>query len=120
MRTTEDHLRVCRIDRGLLQREAAALLNVKLSTYQSWEQGREPGVRFWPSITAWLGYYPAPKPVTLAERLLAYRRLHGMTQEELAERLGVNAGTVRRWEQGGEVRKKWIRSSLATLIGGSV
>jgi len=37
---------------------------------------------------------------TLAEILKDWRRLHFMSQTELAEKLGVTWGTVQRWEAG--------------------
>ncbi len=37
---------------------------------------------------------------TLAEVLKDWRRLHFMSQTELAEKLGVTWGTVQRWEAG--------------------
>ena len=113
------HLRAERRNRDLYQRDVAMALRVKLPTYQAWEGGAEPTVRFWPAIVEWLGFYPEPDPFTFAERLVAYRRSQGLTQTTLAKQLGVDPGSVRRWEQGGKVRKTRDRESLGRhgLIG---
>lgn len=47
-----------------------------------------------------LGYNPLPEPKTLAERLVQHRRVLGMSQTELASKLGVDPGTLARWERG--------------------
>jgi transcriptional regulator with XRE-family HTH domain len=116
LKTVCDHLRKERLDRGLLQREVAEALSVRLPTYQAWEQGHEPTVRHWPAIIAWLGYYPFPEPVTPAEKLVAYRREHGLSQAELAEKLGVDGGSITRWERDGVVQKMRDRRAVAELL----
>jgi transcriptional regulator with XRE-family HTH domain len=117
LRTVGDYLRKQRLDRGLLQREVAEALAVRLPTYQAWEHGHEPTVRHWPAIIAWLGYYPCPEPITLAEKLVAYRRRHGLSQAELAAKLGVDGGSITRWERGGKVRKLRDRRVVAVRLG---
>jgi len=37
--------------------------------------------------------------MNLGEKLRAYRKLNGITQEELARRLGVDPTTLARWEK---------------------
>ena len=36
----------------------------------------------------------------LAENIRGYRKSLGITQEQLAERLGITLGTVSKWERG--------------------
>ena len=40
----------------------------------------------------------------LAEQIRAYRQEKGMTQERLAEAVGVTVGAVSKWETGGSLR----------------
>lgn len=42
----------------------------------------------------------ADKRTTIAENLVSYRREKGMSQEELAERLGISRQAVSKWERG--------------------
>jgi transcriptional regulator with XRE-family HTH domain len=48
-------------------------------------------------------------PDGLAERIRAYRLVHGMTQRELADQLGVTQQSVARWEQGSPPRRYLLR-----------
>ncbi len=45
----------------------------------------------------------------LAGRIRAYRRKNGLTQRDLADRLGVTQQSVARWEQGSPPRRYMLR-----------
>lgn len=67
----------------------------------NWEAGRtEPRITKMPAVLKFLDSDPLPAAVTLAENLVNRRRMHGITQEGLARRLGVDPGTLARWERG--------------------
>lgn len=103
MTTIGDHLRVRRLDLGLIQSEAAERIGVTACTIWNWESGRcEPDIRMWAGVIRFLGCYPF-QTETVAEQLIAYRRQRGLAQEELATQLGVDPTTLGRWERGGEV-----------------
>jgi transcriptional regulator with XRE-family HTH domain len=53
-----------------------------------------------PRIIEFLGFDPEPQPDTLGQRLAYARRRLGLTQEGLAEKLEVDAGTILRWKKG--------------------
>lgn len=94
-----EHLRARRLALGLRQRGAAEAMGVRPGTYANWEQGRdEPRTQSFPAIIRFLGYDPSPEAQSLAERIRVARQREGISQRELAERLGVAASTVKAWE----------------------
>jgi transcriptional regulator with XRE-family HTH domain len=99
--TLGEHLRKRRIEQGLIQKEVAKQLGVNTWTYILWEQDRStPTIRYYPSIFAFLGYDPFPAPRTLSEQIATKRRRLGLSFREVADLLGVDEGTVSRWESG--------------------
>lgn len=117
MKTVGHHIRKKRLDDGLYQREAAELIGVSAAVVELWEiRGYEPDPRSWPGVIASLGYDPNPKPSTPAERIKTARRLLGLTQKELANRLLADAGAITRWEAGGEIRKYVHRSAVREMF----
>jgi DNA-binding XRE family transcriptional regulator len=60
--------------------------------------------RFLPAVIRFLGYDPTPAPVSLPDRIRAARRRQGISQRELARRLGLDPATVWAWEAGAVVR----------------
>ena len=70
-------------------------------------------MKHWPRIIALLGYDPTPKPTTLGQQLLAYRRQHGFNRETLAATIGVDEATLWRWET--DARKPTRKEHLEAL-----
>ena len=122
--TLAQHLKKRRLDLGLRQRDVQALFKLDKETYATWEKGRcQPSMRHWPGIIAFLGYDPTLKPVTLGERLRAYRRRHGMSRKALAAKMEVNEATLWRWESGERVPsiekgRRRLKFSRVALISG--
>ena len=56
----------------------------------------------------------------LAENIRTYRRSLGLTQEQLAERLGITLGTVSKWERGSSEPDLSYVMDLAELFHVSV
>jgi transcriptional regulator with XRE-family HTH domain len=52
-----------------------------------------------PAIIQLLGYNPLPAARTLGERLIRHRTSLGLSQEASAKLLGVDPGTLARWER---------------------
>src|SRR5688500_3409347 len=48
--------------------------------------------------------------------LAARRKIVGLSQEALAEQLGIDVSTVRRWEYGERQPQPWQRPNLATAL----
>lgn len=93
------------MDRGLWQEHLAAELGVSVSTICNWE-GNHTSVatRFLPKVVAFLGYDPRKQSGQLGDRIRMQRERQGLSQEALAEKLGLNVSTVVAWERG-RVRK---------------
>jgi transcriptional regulator with XRE-family HTH domain len=87
------------MDLGLRREEVAKRLGVIPMTVRLWENGKvRPGIRKMARVIDFLGFDPTPPEASLPARLHAYRRLEGLTQRELAARLGVPRHVASRWE----------------------
>jgi transcriptional regulator with XRE-family HTH domain len=103
LKTLGDHLRKRRFDLGLLQGEVADRLGADNSTINAWELNyHEPSLHRFPAIKDFLGYDPdeLPEDAPLGLRIAARRRAIGLSQKALADCLGIDEGTVGRWERG--------------------
>ena len=118
--TIGDHIRRRRLDMGLFQKDLAVAIGVDTTTIYNWENRRTmPPLRFLPRIAHFLGYVPTPSmPSTLGEKVLQYRYLKGISQKDLAKRIGIDPTTLSRLERNrgrcfGSVLRK-----VATFLGG--
>ncbi|MCW5982726.1 MAG: recombinase family protein [Bryobacteraceae bacterium] len=99
--TVGDHLRRRRLSLKVLQRDVAERLGVTESSIWNWEAGQsEPDLRYMAAVIEFLGYNPLPEGKTLAEKLVRYRTSLGMSQKEAAQEIGVDPGTLAKWERG--------------------
>jgi transcriptional regulator with XRE-family HTH domain len=113
-----DHIRKRRLDLGLRQKDLARLLKANVNTVTNWEVGRStPALRHVPGIIRFLGYVPFSGGDTLPERLVAYRRIHGLSQKRLAAQLGVDPSTLARWENGTGYPNETNRRRIAGISG---
>ncbi len=53
-----------------------------------------------PAIIPCLGYNPLPEARSMAEQLVRHRTTLGLSQKEAAREIGVDQGTLARWERG--------------------
>jgi transcriptional regulator with XRE-family HTH domain len=97
-----EHLRKKRLDISLSQADVAKRLRVNEASVWNWENNRScPSIRLIPRVIDFLGYVPDDsKPESLGQRIIAFRRLRGLTRKELARRLGVDPTTLAKWERG--------------------
>ena len=115
--TLGEHLRKRRHKLGLFQKDVALRLGVNQWTYITWElETRQPSVRYMPAILSFLGYDPFPEPVTLGERIVAARCALGLPRKRLAQRIGVDEGTLMRWETGEWTPTRLTRPKLDAFL----
>jgi DNA-binding XRE family transcriptional regulator len=100
---------------ALSQPEAGTLIGVSAFTVLNWETGKsEPRFKDIPAILQFLEYDPFPKPITLAEHLLAIRRHRGWSIATAAKRVGLDPATWAAWEGGKAIRHEQHRQILRT------
>jgi DNA-binding transcriptional regulator YiaG len=113
-----EHLRNRRLSMGLTQPQAATWLGVLREVYERWERDeRQPVVSAWPSLLAFLGYYPDQPDTGTADLVLMARRVTGLDQKALAQRLGVIHQRLRRWERGNAQPSSEERQRLKVIAG---
>jgi transcriptional regulator with XRE-family HTH domain len=113
MKTRGDHIRKRRLDQGLLQREVGDLIGVDKTTIYNWENGRiEPDIRYLPKIIEFLGYVPFECPDDVFGRLSYFRRIKGLTIDELGALMGRDPKQLSDWLRG---KKKPFRGSLESI-----
>jgi len=98
--TIGEHIKRERQIRGLRQIDVAEALNLNPHTVTNWE--RRGAIRYpsyYPVLIEWLGYDPFPKPASPGEHLLHSRLRMGLTSREMAERWGIDQGTLLRLEK---------------------
>jgi transcriptional regulator with XRE-family HTH domain len=101
------------MDLHLLQKDVAKRIGVDESTITNWEKQRTvPEIRYMPDIIKFLGYDPLPKPRDLKEEIVLSRVRQGLSQDELAKRLGIDPTTLASWETG---RHRPSRKSLELM-----
>lgn len=101
LNTLGDHIRKKRLDLGLLQKEVALRIGRSEASVYNWENNRtSPALFCIQKIIKFLGYVPYhSKPKTIGEKLIAYRRINGISRKQFAHQLGVDPSTLARWEK---------------------
>jgi transcriptional regulator with XRE-family HTH domain len=119
VRTLGDHLRKRRLDLGLWQRTVAEQLGVREETVVLWENGlARPLARHYCRIVRFLGYDPEPGDQSLAGRLRTIRRRLGLSQADFAAKVGLDEGSVCRWESGSRQPSRWMATRLEAMLAG--
>lgn len=117
LNTLGDHIRRRRLDLGLMQRTVAGQLGVREETVGLWENGlARPLPRHYGTIVTFLGYDPEPGDHTVARRLRAVRRRLGLSQADFAAKVGLDEGSVCRWESGRRRPSRWMANRVAVIL----
>lgn len=56
----------------------------------------------------------------IGQRIALYRKKHNLTQQQLANELGISLGTVKKYEEGQRIPRDEIKVKLAKRLGTSV
>jgi len=103
----------------LTQEQVAERLQTLVYNLENWEQNcTAPTIQYFPKIIEFLGYIPWEMSArTLGERIIAHRKLSGLTQRQLAHKIGVHPCTIISWEEGTrKPDKKRLKRLAAFLI----
>ncbi len=67
----------------------------------NWEKNlAKPAAKYTPEIIKFLGYAPFDTSIlSVGERIVVYRKLHGLSQKMLACQIGIDPSTLRKWER---------------------
>ena len=101
LNTIGDHIRKRRLDLGFFQYQVAEQIGVDECSIYNWESNAtSPALRWMPAVFQFLGYNPLPKGDSVADQLVAWRTECGISRLAAAKLIGVDEGTLARWERG--------------------
>ena len=107
------------MDLGLTQQTLAKRLGCWYQSVAGWERGLNvPLATRWPAIEAVLGAGLVPEQDGVPGRIRTARLRMGLTQEELALRVGVHVRTIRNTELGSYGPSLATLTKLETVLGG--
>ncbi len=105
---------------GLRQIDVAPLLGIDSFSLGNWEKGKtEPLVQYYPAIMEFLGYCPYQCGNTFGTKLRLHRTHQGLSHRHLARRIGVDQGSISRWESGERRLGKRTIGKVRLFLGGS-
>jgi transcriptional regulator with XRE-family HTH domain len=101
LKTLGNHLKKRRLDLNLLQIEVAQMFGVCNISIYNWEKDlAKPAVKYFPKIIKFIGHIPFGKStLSIGEKIILYRKLHGLSQKKLACQLGIDPCTLSKWER---------------------
>jgi len=97
-----------------MQSKVAKQLGITAGTLLNWEKNHSlPLPVHYPRITTYLGYCPYEVVLTFGQKLKLHRLYAGLTKSAMANLLGIDAGTLARWERNRTFPLKRHREALA-------
>ena len=102
-----DYVKAKRLDLGLTQKEVGNILGTDDITVKNWERRytKEPTLKFIPRIIEFLGYCPYTPCPTLPEKVVMWRKMKGISIQELADMVGIDQGTLVKYEKCRKISK---------------
>ncbi len=118
LNTIGDHLRKKRLDLKLLQKDVASIIGVDTNSITNWENNRTtPRLYLLPKIIEFLGFNPLQSNATgLGERIKQYRIQKGLSLRRLAKEMGVDPGTLARWEKNKRKSNRRLKRLLESVL----
>jgi transcriptional regulator with XRE-family HTH domain len=118
--TVGDHIRKRRLGLKMFQKDVAAEIGVDVTSIRNWEtNAATPEVRYMPAIIGFLGFNPLPEARSWGERLVSCRTAFGISQKEAAHRIGVDPGTLAKWERGEREPKGKLAQRAERFLAGA-
>lgn len=118
---SSDELRAARGAHGQTRREFAEQLGVTHTRIRNWEEGISPvPTALWEPIRDLAASgVPADTPPMTAHELRVGRERLGLTQRELAERIGATVPRLRHWEQGNAAMPRSMWECVRSVLEGA-
>jgi len=103
-----------------MQKQAAEIIGTNETSLMTWERNKRIlSISFIPKIIEFLGYIPSnynKEHVTIREKILHYRQIHGLNQKKLAKTLNIDPTTLARWEMSKSQPSKKLLEKLNNLF----
>ena len=117
-KTIGEMIRKRRLDLGVRQIDVANIIGCDEMSVVNWEKGhRTPRVNYMAGVVGFCGFNPLQNGDTLAQRLVNRRKALGITQKNLARRIGVDPSTLAKWERAERIPTGRFASRLAAALG---
>lgn len=113
-----EHIKKRRLEQGLFQKDVAKVLGVAETTIWMWENNRSnPQINLLPKIKNFLGNLPLQLPIkTLGDKIVAFRKIHGLSQRELSKLLAIDNSTLRYWERNKHYPSKKLMKKISEFF----
>ena len=120
--TLGDKLRNRRLELGLSQSQVAKLFDTDSDLVYMWEKNFiKPTIKRFPQVINFLEYFPFETDrTTLGGRIKEYRYLHGLSQEVLALKLGINESTIFHYENGKHKPTLRVSKKLESFLDNNI
>ena len=117
--TIGDHIRKNRLDLNMTQLVVADFIGVDECTVTNWEKNHsQPRLYLLPKIIEFLGYLPFELPMeTIGDKIITYRKEHGLSHRKLAKLLSVDQTTIRDWERNKHKPSKNLLERITKFLG---
>ena len=103
---------------NLYQKDVAHQIGVTEEAIYNWENNRsKPKIYLLPKIIEFLGYVPFESPKeTIGDKIVVYRKEHGLSQRKLAQLLSVDQTTIKDWERNKRKPRKKLLERINEIL----